>query len=210
MESQIPQLRELQGEATRARLLEVAVAALESGGEQAVKIREIASAMNVSVGAVYHHFESREDLIVAARLAQFEGLLTGDVSAIRDLIDRSETVDDLRQGMRFLNRAAHSEAREPFRRLRAEVAGVARHNTELAARLSAVQEASTFELTEVLETAQRKGLTRPDVDARATATFLQAIALGLILDDINTDHPMDRDAWHRMTDQLYDAFLVTP
>lgn len=77
--------REQQGEATRGRLVEVAVAALERGGEQAIKAREIANALDVSVGAVYHHFESRRDPIVAARIAQFEAVITGDVDAVRDL-----------------------------------------------------------------------------------------------------------------------------
>ena len=40
--------REQQGEATRGRLVEVAVAALERGGEQAIKVREIANAILVN------------------------------------------------------------------------------------------------------------------------------------------------------------------
>ncbi|MFN8053363.1 MAG: TetR/AcrR family transcriptional regulator [Acidimicrobiales bacterium] len=202
-----PVTREVQGEATRARLVAVAVTALEKGGEGSVKIRDIAHAMGVSVGAVYHHFESREDLIVAARLAQFEGLISGDVDAIRQLADTAETVDDMRRGMRFLNRAAHSAARSDFRQLRSEVVGVARHNDGLAAALSAAQERCTAELVEVVIGLQEKGLANPALDPRAVATFLQAIALGLVLDDINTDQPMDREAWHSLTDTVYEVFL---
>lgn len=199
--------RELQGEATRARLVAVAIEALEQGGEQTIKVREVAAALGVSVGAVYHHFESREDLIVAARVAQFDGVISGDLEAIGDLVDRSDDVDTLRRGMRFLTRAAHSGARARFRRLRAELAGVAGHNPELSAALGAAQDRCTSGLTEIVEIAQRKGLVRPDLDSRSVATFLQAITLGLVLNDINPTNPVDEDAWFDLTDHLYEGML---
>lgn len=197
----------MQGEATRSRLLAVAVDALEAGGEQAVKVREIASAMGVSVGAVYHHFQNREDLIVAARIAQFEGAITGDLDAIRAVVERAETVDELRAGVHFLTRAAHSGARAEYRRLRAEVAGVARHNPDLRAALGRVQNECTTALTEIVELAQRKGLGNQALDARSVATFVQAISLGLVLDDVNVVEPMDRDAWFVFTDQMYETLF---
>lgn len=202
--------RELQGEATRARLLAVVVGLLDAGGEQAVKVREIANALGVSVGAVYHHFESREELIVAGRIAQFEGAIAGDVEAVRDLVDRSNTVEELRAGMRFLTRSAQSAARAPFRRLRAEAAGAAAHNPELLASLARAQEGCTGELTKIALVAREKGLVNPTLDPRAVATFLQSIAFGLLLDDINTVQPMDRDAWFVLTDQMYETLLATP
>lgn len=200
--------REMQGEATRTRLVDLAVAALERGGEQAVKIRDVAGAVGLSVGAVYHHFESREELIVAARLAQFEGALAGGVAAIRGAVEQASTVDELRQAMRQLNRIAHAADRAPFRRLRAEVVGVARHNTGLAAALSEVQQARTAEMVEVVLLARDKGLGNPDLDPVAAATFLQAVTLGMVLDDVNLASPMDREAWHRLTDHVYEALLA--
>lgn len=201
--------RELQGEATRTRLVEVAVAALERGGEQAIKVRDIANSLDVSVGAVYHHFESRKDLIVAARIAQFEAVITGDVDAIRDLVDRSVTVDDLRRGMQFLTRSAHSDARSRSRRLRAEVAGVAVHDLDLSAGLARAQDDCTSAFADIVAVAQRKGLVRPELDPRAVATFLQAVTLGLVLNDINAVHPMDPDGWFALTDHVYESMLAT-
>lgn len=201
-------VRELQGEATRAKLVAVAVEALERGGEQAIKVREIAAALGVSVGAVYHHFESREDLIVAARIFQFDGVISGDVEAIRTLVDECRTVDELRRGMRYLTRAAHSPVRERFRRLRAEVAGVAQHHEELSAALAEAQDRCTSDLAAAIAEAQRKGLARADLDPRAIATFIQAVSLGLVLDDINSVHPMDGDAWFAFTDHVYESMLV--
>jgi AcrR family transcriptional regulator len=201
--------REQQGEATRGRLVELAVAALERGGEQAIKVREIANALDVSVGAVYHHFESRRDLIVAARIAQFEAVITGDVDAVRDLVERSETVDELWSGMQFLTRAAHSDARARSRRLRAEVAGVALHHPDLSAGLARAQDACTTAFTEIIVEGQRKGLVRRDLDARAVATLLQGVSLGLVLNDINLVTPMDAESWFALTDQVYRSLLVT-
>lgn len=200
--------REAQGEATRTRLVDLAVTALERGGEQAVKIRDVAGALGLSVGAVYHHFASREELIVAARLAQFEGAVLGDVAAVRAAVEQSNTVAALRERMHALNRAAHGADRAPFRRLRAEVVGVARHNRGLAEALSKVQAERTAELVEVATLARDKGLTRSDLDPLAVATFLQAVSLGLVLDDVNEDTPDDREAWHRFADHIYEGLLA--
>lgn len=196
------------GDSTRARLVQVAVRVLQEGGEQAVKVREIASALGVSIGAVYHHFQSREDLIVAARIEQFRGVLSQDVAAIRDLVNRVRTVGELRDGMREITRMAHGPARAPFRRLRAEVAGVATHNEHLAEVLSQVQEQCTAEMAELIEITQRKGFGNPALDPRAVATLMQATALGLVIDDVNMEHPVDPEAWLALIDALYETLLV--
>lgn len=199
--------RESQGVATRGKLLQVVVDLLDSGGEQAVKVREIANALGVSVGAVYHHFDSREELIVAGRIAQFEGAVAGDVESIRDLVNRSATVDEFRTGMRALTRAAHSPSRARFRRLRAEAAGAGAHNPALGAALARVQEDCTGSLTEITAAAQHKGLVDPRKDPRVLASFIQMMAFSLILDDINTIQPMDRDAWASYMDVVFETFL---
>jgi len=198
----------LQGEATRLGLVQAAVQALESGGEQAVRVREVAAVLGVSVGAVYHHFESREELIVAARIHQFIALASGDVEAVRELVERSATVAELRRGMHFLTRAAHSGARARYRRLRAEVAGVAGHNPHLTEALAAAQEQCTSELAAVVDDAKAKGLVRAEFDSRAVATLLQGVTLGLVLDDINLAHPAEPDAWFALVDHLYEQLLA--
>ena len=66
---------------------------------------------------------------------------------------------------------------------------------------------ATADFTSVIELAQRKGLAVADLDAQAVATFLQAVTLGLVLNDINTVSPMDPDAWYLFTDRVWEMLL---
>lgn len=208
VDAESPTKAEAATDSTRARILATVIETLEQGGEQAVRIRDVAASVGIAVGAVYHHFDGREGLIAAARVAQFERVLGGDVEAIRDLVQRSATVDELRAGMHFLTRAAHSEARAPLRRLRAEVTGVARHNPTLAAALSETQDRRTSELADSVAVAQSAGLVRPELDPRSVATLLQAVTLGLVLNDINLAQPVDEESWFELIDHLYEGLLT--
>ncbi|HNI34247.1 MAG TPA: TetR/AcrR family transcriptional regulator [Microthrixaceae bacterium] len=208
VDAESPTKAEAATDSTRARILATVIETLEQGGEQAVRIRDVAASVGIAVGAVYHHFDGREGLIAAARVAQFERVLGGDVEAIRDLVQRSATVDELRAGMHFLTRAAHSEARAPLRRLRAEVTGVARHSPTLAAALSETQDRRTSELADSVAVAQSAGLVRPELDPRSVATLLQAVTLGLVLNDINLAQPVDEESWFELIDYLYEGLLT--
>jgi AcrR family transcriptional regulator len=200
--------RDAQRETTRARIIEHTVGILEHGGEQAVKVGDIANDLGVSIGTLYHHFDDREGLIVAARMAQFEGLLKGDIDAFRAAVDASDTVEAYRKRIRKLVRTAQDPGRSRFRRLRAEIAAAAHHNPLLSEHLARVQSDCTRQFTEINRLAQSKGIGNPDVDPAAAALFTQALTLGLILDDINTVDPVDRRAWDHLTDLLYDLLLA--
>jgi AcrR family transcriptional regulator len=55
-----------QSPATSDAIIAAAVALLESGGYEAVQVREVASRAHVSLASIYRRHQTREDLIVAA------------------------------------------------------------------------------------------------------------------------------------------------
>jgi AcrR family transcriptional regulator len=55
-----------QSPATSDAILAAAIALLESGGYEAVQVREVASRAHVSFASIYRRYKTREDLIVAA------------------------------------------------------------------------------------------------------------------------------------------------
>ncbi|MEJ3656855.1 TetR/AcrR family transcriptional regulator [Actinomycetes bacterium KLBMP 9759] len=72
--------RELYSEATRAALLETATEMFTERGFTAVSLDEIATATQVTRGAVYHHFDSKKALFEAV-LAVLEIRMTEEVLA---------------------------------------------------------------------------------------------------------------------------------
>jgi len=59
---------------TDKKLIEAAAALLDSGGESAVTLRAVASAVGVSHNAPYKHFEGRSALLAAVAIADFTSL----------------------------------------------------------------------------------------------------------------------------------------
>jgi len=75
-------------ERTTAQILEAAIDLIESEGESGVRVHELARKAGRTMGAVYHHFESREGLIEAARALQFRGRSEEDILAIEQAVTR--------------------------------------------------------------------------------------------------------------------------
>jgi AcrR family transcriptional regulator len=59
-----PNKRKLQAQETRNRIFEIAVRLIEKEGFENISIEQISSMANVSVGAFYHHFASKNDLLL--------------------------------------------------------------------------------------------------------------------------------------------------
>ncbi len=56
---------------TRERLLKATAAAIDKGGEGAVRIRDLTKSCNITAPSIYHFFGSREGLIDEAQALRF-------------------------------------------------------------------------------------------------------------------------------------------
>lgn len=78
---------------TRQRALVAALALFDAQGVEATTIDQVRDAAGISVGSLYHHFGSREGLVIALYedlLAQYRTAITAELvrhSAIRTLLD---------------------------------------------------------------------------------------------------------------------------
>jgi len=95
-----------QGDATKARVVEVATRLFAEQGFQDVAIPDILEAAGVSRGALYHHFESKEALFEIVLEAAEERLA---VELLAASAGRADPVDSLRAGCETFIRLA----REP-------------------------------------------------------------------------------------------------
>jgi AcrR family transcriptional regulator len=188
-------------------LIEIVIEMMEDGGEQAVRVRAVADQLGASVGAVYHHFGSREDMIVAARIHQFGGALSEDIEAFRVIVDQSASLEEFADGALALTAMSHGPGRARFRQQRAEVIGAARHNPQLGEALATAQQARTAEFAAALSEAQRKGFIEPSIDPTTLAIYFQAVPLGLSVADVNTIEPLDHAAWRQLSLVIVQALL---
>ena len=76
--------RQKQAEETREKLLAVALSLVREKGFDHVKIEDICTKAQVSVGAFYHHFKNKAGIVVALYDSVDRHFLTDVIPAIRD------------------------------------------------------------------------------------------------------------------------------
>jgi AcrR family transcriptional regulator len=178
------------------RALAVVSEILDEGGEASLRLADVSRRSGVSIGSLYHHFESREGLIKAARERQFLQSLPTDADDVADLLATASTPEEFAERLVRLIRTTQAPERAPRRLRRVELIGAAASRPELLESISATP-TMVLEVGEALAVAFRdRGWLREGVEPRALALFVQAVTLGKVLGDLD-QRPVTEDAWTR-------------
>jgi len=169
----------------RQRLLEAALNHLVVKTEADLRVIDVAKEAGVAVGLIRHHFGSRDGLLTAAQQIRLEGAVGADLEAIRAFLGQAQTVDELLAGIRRITIALLDPDRSDVRLSRMAVIGTAHGRPELREDFTATVKMLIDALEGIILDAQKAGLVRTDLDPRATATFIQAYALGMVLHDLD-------------------------
>lgn len=173
---------------TRDRLLRAAVAALDRGGESAVKIREIASECGVTAPSIYHFFGSRDGLIEAALAyryftGQFE-LGTGFADAVFACANKSDFVSLVHSTMaRILD-----PGRATYRLVRVSALGGTITRPRLAQGVIQSQREFNRRLAEALRFAQASKWVRADFNPEVFGSWLTGMINGRVLIELDPQH----------------------
>jgi AcrR family transcriptional regulator len=165
--------------ATRAALIRAAGESFVDEGYGAVSVRDLARRMQLSSGAIYGHFRSKADLLVAAVRERIASDLEAPYAG-RSL----GLVDHLTaQARAYRSRAA-------MRALLVEGAAAARVDPDVRRQLRAAHAAKLAEWRSIYRDLQRDGQIDADVDVDAMLDFVWAVELGLgVLEALDVDLP---------------------
>jgi len=185
------------GAATIERALNVVADILDEGGEASLRLADVSRRSGVSIGSLYHHFESREGLIRAARERQFIESLPTDAEDVANLLATSATPEEFLERLERIIRETQTPERAAARLRRVELIGAAASRPELLASISGTQ-TMVLDVGESLGTAFRdRGWLRDGIEPRSLSLFVQAITLGRVLGDLD-QRGLDMDAWVRL------------
>lgn len=173
----------------RERVLSVAVQVLESRGEAALRIAEVAEAAGVALGLVSYHFGGRDGLIVAAQQRRFAGLVGEDGAAFQRILDDVKTPAELNAALTDLSRAVLDSRRAQIRLSRIAAIATTFGRDDSYAITGEIVDQLLTDYSALITQAQSRGLIRTDLDARAIAIFVQSYALGLVLYDLDPTSP---------------------
>lgn len=173
----------------RERILAATVAAIDRGGEPAVRLVEVAREAGVTQGMISYYFAGREGLVTEAERQRFLGAVNEDAEVMLTITATSRTLEEYLEQLEGVTRVVLGEARSGNRRVRLSALGSAMSRPELLADIALLQQSLTDQMTEAVVVGQRRGFIRHDLDARAVASFTMAYAFGLALVDLDPDRP---------------------
>jgi AcrR family transcriptional regulator len=175
--------------------LELAVSAINEGGEAAVRVNDLATEAGVTVPTLYRHFGSRDGLVEVAQTYRFRKTQFVDGSVLAASLAKCKNQDELRKALRKELLTHFDTDRWELRQVRLNALGAGYARPELAASLALAQKQGAMGITEMLLPFQKKGWIRKDIDLPATVYWFMGQILGRVLIEMG-DNPVSQKKWN--------------
>lgn len=191
---------------TRTRILDLAVAAIDAGGEAAVRVNHIVAEAGVTPPVLYHHFGNRDGLVIAAQVARYTRRTFDDIERIGEAVATCTSREALRAVL-VATWTASLAQRAQNRWVRTSAMGSAYARPELEAAIAASQDEIVDQLVTIFEPCREKGWFRPDIDLVSTVAWHHSVLIGRV--HIERGQKLVNPAeWDRLTiDALVHAFF---
>ncbi|NDH88760.1 MAG: TetR/AcrR family transcriptional regulator [Actinobacteria bacterium] len=96
---------------SRDKVLQSAAELIAERGEAQVRLVDVADRSGLSIGAIQHHFRSRDRLVAEAQLERFVGPAQADVEAIDTMLSSAGSVAEVRDVLSLITRAVVDRSR---------------------------------------------------------------------------------------------------
>lgn len=174
----MPKISDSRRAAVRSRTLDAAQHLIARHGVQGTSMNQIVRASGLSKGAIYGHFASKADLVIALQSRILEGRLSETALHFQSGTSARERILRL---LRTLLEGGGSSDRERAR-LSLQFTSAALQSPSLRAQVDARYDRMHRLFRDLLAEGTRSGEFRTDFDADATATAILALIDGLRVD----------------------------
>lgn len=191
---------------TRTRILNLAIAAIDAGGEAAIRVNHLVAEAGVTPPVLYHHFGSRDGLVIAAQVARYSRRTYEDIALIGKSVARCTTRDELRD-MLVLIWTRSLKERASNRWLRTSALGGAYARPALESALAKAQDDIVAQLRDILEPFRERGWLRPGIDLTSTVAWHHSLLISRVHIE-RGQQLVDPKEWDRLTiEALVRAFF---
>lgn len=178
---------------TRERLLAAAISVIESEGESALRVQDIADAVGVTKPSIYHFFGDREGLIDAA-LAEMYRRDTGVAAAyLMELVEQARTTEEFSEALRLGVASVRSDDAARRRSMLTKILGAATSRPSLQAAIRDANRDTAARNAQIIDLGRAKGFFQADFDTRVGGLFASALFTDRHYVDI--DDGFDGDEW---------------
>ena len=190
-------------------MLQSAAELIAELGEAHVRLVDVADRSGLSIGAIQHHFRSRDRLVAEAQLERFVGPAQADVEAIDTMLSSAGSVAEVRDVLSLITRAVVDRSRTLQRMDRLSSLSAAHGRPDVYEAVQAQVSELSEQFAAVFRGLQVRGLVRGDVDPTALAVFVQAYALGMVIADL-VEPAVPAESLAAVVDLFMDAVLPEP
>ena len=186
-------------ESTRGRILAAAERLFAERGYRGVSMPLIAKASGITAGAIYRHFDSKEELF-------FEAVAERSVQAVQ-IPGEGSSSDAIEELARIV--AAYTEQRlKLFRQLAVEIHSASVHNSKVRRLLSRSLDHNVHQIRETIVRAQRTGRIDQSTDSDLLARALMVFIMGLMHMETLLPKFVGDPAWGHFVQQRVMALLA--
>jgi len=182
-----------QGRKTMKLLIDHALIELNKNGAANFDLDAVLRRSKISKGSLYHHFGSKNGLIVAVETEIIKSGLTSDNQVLRQMIEACKSPQEFFNAIELVIRAGAGEPTREVRRQLIRSIAFAQHDKNLAATLRETSQRGTQYFAETLAIAKQKGWLKNDIELTALSFWLQGIFIGQIMTDITGIETSDED-----------------
>lgn len=190
-------------------MLQSAAELIAELGEAHVRLVDVADRSGLSIGAIQHHFRSRDRLVAEAQLERFVGPAQADVEAIDTMLSSAGSVAEVRDVLSLITRAVVDRSRTLQRMDRLSSLSAAHGRPDVYEAVQAQVSELSEQFAGAIRGLQVRGLVRGDVDPAALAVFVQAYALGMVIADL-VEPAVPAESLAAVVDLFMDAVLPEP
>lgn len=177
---------------TKALILDTAIDLLERRGAERFTVEEVLIESDTSASSLYHHFGSRQGLLVAVEEERYRrGLRAEDRGNLEGGFAATTTEEFFEFVAGQLRRIATDPGIVTVRRERLQVAARALDSPDLASRTASAQARLIDEVAACFAAAKARGLINAHLDSRAYSAWFHGLTLGRAF----TEDSLDAEAW---------------
>ena len=190
----------------RTKILDLAIAAIDAGGEAAVRVNHIVEEAGVTPPVLYYHFGNRDGLVIAAQIERYSRQIRQDIDAIGQRLSQCQSREELQTTLVDIWEKT-LVGREESRWRRVSVVGSAFARPELEAEVLRAQDEIVAGLVAVLQPCNERGWLREGIDLPSAVAWQHGLLLSRVFIERGAQQG-ETDEWDQLTlEALQHAFF---
>ncbi len=190
----------------RTKILDLAVAAIDAGGEAAVRVNHIVEEAGVTPPVLYYHFGNRDGLVIAAQVERYSRQIRQDIEAIGKRVSQCQSREELQTTLVEIWEKTFA-GREESRWRRVSVVGSAFARPELEAEVLRAQDEIVAGLVAVLQPCNERGWLRDGIDLPSAVAWQHSVLLSRVFVERGVQQG-ELAEWDQLTlESLVNAFF---